>query len=175
MVEPLEGDGAALEIRCSRFIFDHDGEAYDMTTGFQLSRLPLHSFFFLFFFSSFSLFARCTRTYLPCTNLTRAHTLDRGLGKFSYRATPAGELHQRVLRVTNTIDSPPRTGGTAPNLSRCRDNDDGPGRRNYGFGRRNRRTLFFHLCFLGASYSFGCQAEGVGSDTGDGKQVKKLV
>ena len=83
------------------------------------------------------------------------------LGNFINRATApdpdrrtATPGASRYRFSTNTIDSPPRKGGTARNLSRQRDNDDGrtagpPGpREGVWFGRRNRRTLFFTFVSL---------------------------
>ena len=85
--------------------------------------------------------------------------------------TPTGELHHRVLRVTASPLTPsirpPRTGRTAPNLSRQRDNDDGrtagppgPRRRSYGFGRRNGLP-FFTFVTLVRLILLVAQAEGV--------------
>ena len=66
-------------------------------------------------------------------------------------------LHQQIR--------PTRTGGTAPNLSRQRDNDDGRDSRPTGAEGGGATVLgggmdsLFYLCFLGASYSLVAQAE----------------
>jgi len=81
-----------------------------------------------------------------------------GLGKFINRATAPDPDRRTALpgasryRFSTTPIRPLRKGGTAPNVWRQttttggRPAHRGRGRR-YGFGGRNRRTVF-HLCFL---------------------------
>ena len=95
-----------------------------------------------------------------------AHSLGI-LGRLVWLSNPTGELHHRRYHFSTN------TGGTAPNLSRQRDNNDGrtagpprgQGRRSYGFGRRNGLS-FFTFVSLVRLILLVAQAEGVGGEGG---------